>query len=254
MNYVEYGKANAPAIMLLHGGGLSWWNYREPAERLARDHHVILPILDGHSGSDRGFTCVEDNAAEIIGFIDRELGGSVALLGGLSLGGQIALEMLSQRNDICRRALIESASVVPSELTRALIGPAFGSCYGLIKRVWFSKLQFRALGIKPALFEDYYRDTCGISRQDMIAFMKASASYSVKPGLAGCSARTYVYVGEREKRPMRRSAELIRDALPHSELRSLPGMRHGEFSINHPEDFARAVGGIAAGADGFYVG
>ena len=29
MNFKEYGNKNKDTIMLLHGGGLSWWNYRE---------------------------------------------------------------------------------------------------------------------------------------------------------------------------------------------------------------------------------
>ena len=66
MNYIEYGKENSKVIILLHGGGLSWWNYREVAELLQADYHVILPILDGHAESDRDFTTIEDNAKEII--------------------------------------------------------------------------------------------------------------------------------------------------------------------------------------------
>ena len=37
---------------------------REAAETLQSDYHVIRPILDGHAGSDRPFTTIEDNAAE----------------------------------------------------------------------------------------------------------------------------------------------------------------------------------------------
>ena len=44
----EYGKSNEDIIMLLHGGGLSWWNYEEVSEILKSNYHVILPILDGH--------------------------------------------------------------------------------------------------------------------------------------------------------------------------------------------------------------
>ena len=32
---------------------------------LETEYHVILPILDGHAGSDRPFTTIEDNASEI---------------------------------------------------------------------------------------------------------------------------------------------------------------------------------------------
>ena len=31
MKVKEYGDRNKETIMLLHGGGLSWWNYREVA-------------------------------------------------------------------------------------------------------------------------------------------------------------------------------------------------------------------------------
>ena len=71
MRYVEYGKENREVIILLHGGGLSWWNYREAAEILMADYRVILPVLDGHSGSDDDFTTIEQNAARIIEWIDR---------------------------------------------------------------------------------------------------------------------------------------------------------------------------------------
>ena len=125
-NSENNGHEKAETIILLHGGGLSWWNYRKVAEQLQQDFRVILPVLDGHAGSGREFTSIEDNASEIISFVDHQLGDSVLLIGGLSLGAQIVLEILTQRNDICRYAIVESASVIPSKLTNALIAPTFG--------------------------------------------------------------------------------------------------------------------------------
>ena len=124
MKIREFGSDNKETIILLHGGGLSWWNYRKEAELLQSDYHVVLPVLDGHAESDRAFSSIEDNAAEIIAFIDERYGGSVLLIGGLSLGAQVLLEMLSQRAGICRYALVESAAVVPSRLTNVLICPS----------------------------------------------------------------------------------------------------------------------------------
>ena len=65
MNYIEYGKEHTEVIVLLHGGGLSWWNYREVAEKLSTDYRVILPILDGHSECHHDFISIEENAARI---------------------------------------------------------------------------------------------------------------------------------------------------------------------------------------------
>ncbi len=163
------------------------------------------------------------------------------MIGGLSLGGQIALEILSQKKDIYQYALIESALVVPSKFTYAMIKPAFGSCYGLIKHRWFSKLQFKLLRIKQELFEEYFRDTCGISKSNMIAFLEANALYGIKPSLADCSAKTYVFVGEKENKAMQKSAKIIQEKLQGGLLQVLPKMYHGEFSINHAEDYAITI-------------
>ena len=241
MQFHEYGADRKDTILLLHGGGLSWWNYREAAELLQGEYRVILPILDGHAESDRPFTTIEENAAEIIRFIDEQLGGSVLLIGGLSLGGQILLEMLSQRKDVCSYALIESAAVIPSKLTNALIAPTFGSTYGLIKKREFARLQFQSLHIKPELFEDYYRDTCQIKKQDMIAFLQANTSYALKDVFRESSAKIHVYVGERETREILRSAEVICRMRPSCRLHRIHGLKHGEFSINHAAQYADAI-------------
>ena len=241
MKYIEYGDANKDAIILLHGGGFSWWNYREIAETLSFDYHIILPILDGHAESNDDFSTIEDNAARIISFIDEHLGGSVLLVGGLSLGGQILLEILSQRKNICRYALVESALVIPSKFTYSMIKPAFGSCYGLIKHKWFAKLQFRSYRIKQELFEDYFRDTCGISKQNMISFLQANSLYSVKESLKESCSKVSIFVGEKENNAMQKSASIIHNALPGSSLQVLPKMYHGEFSMNHANDYANTV-------------
>lgn len=238
---MEFGQHNADVIMLLHGGGLSWWNYCEVAKILSEQYHVILPILDGHADSDAPFTAIEENAARLISYIDAHFGGQVLAIGGLSLGGQIAVEMLSQRSDICRYALIESALVKPMRLTHALIEPTFGMSYGLIKRKWFAKLQAGYLGIPKELFDDYYRDTCRIGKADMIAFLKANSIYTVKPGLSETEANVKIVAGAREQKSIRDSAVLLNRAIPGSAMEILPGLRHGDLSLNKPEQYAKIL-------------
>ena len=80
MKIVEYGKHHRPVIMLLHGGGLSWWNYREIAKLLEENYHVILPVLDAHADSLVSFTTVEENAARLISYIDTHFGGQILAL------------------------------------------------------------------------------------------------------------------------------------------------------------------------------
>ena len=241
MQYVEYGVHNSPTIILLHGGGLSWWNYREVAQLLADKYHVVLPILDGHADSDAPFTSIEDNAARLIAYIDEHHGGSVYALGGLSLGGQIAVEMLTQRPDVCRFALIESALVKPMKLTHLLIKPTFGMSYGLIKQKWFAKLQAAYLGIPQKLFDDYYQDTCKITKEDMIAFLQSNSAYSIKPVLQDAQAKVHIVFGSKEQSLIRTSGKLLNRMIPDSTLESLPGYNHGDLSLNHPQTYVKMI-------------
>ena len=241
MRYVEYGNQNPETVILLHGGGLSWWNYRDVAQLLSDRFHVVLPILDGHADSDAPFTSIDDNAARIIAHIDEHFGGKVLAIGGLSLGGQIAVEILTQRSDICRFALIESALVKPMKLTHALIKPTFGMSYGLIKQKWFAKMQAAYLGIPQKLFDDYYRDTCKITKEDMIAFLESNSAYSIKPALRDAQAKVHIVFGSKEQSSIRTSGKLLNHTILGSTLQMLPGYSHGDLSLNHPQAYAQKL-------------
>ena len=246
MQYVEYGAHNSQTIILLHGGGLSWWNYREVTRLLADKYHVVLPILDGHAGSDAPFNSIEDTAAKIISHIDEHFGGKVLAVGGLSLGGQIAVEMLTQRPDICGFALLEGTLVKPSNLIHALIKPTFGMSYSLIKQKWFAKMQAAYLGIPQTLFDDYYQDTCKISKEDMIAFLQSNSAYSIKPALRDTQAKVHIVFGSKEQASICTSGKLLNRMIPDSTLEVLPGYRHGDLSLNHPEQYAQMIDSLAS--------
>ena len=236
----EYGKSNKDIIMLLHGGGLSWWNYEEVSEILKSNYHVILPILDGHSGSDRDFTSIENNANEIIEYIDNNYNGNVKLIGGLSLGAQILLDILSKRDNICEYAIIESALVFPMKMTNRLIESSINMSYGLINKKWFSKLQFKSLKIKKELFDKYYIDSSNITKNNMILFLKANSNYHLK-NIKTNKSKSIVIVGSKERPIMIKSAKRIHDELINSELEILSGYYHGDLSINHPNEYAEKV-------------
>ena len=127
--------------MLLHGGGLSWWNYRDEANLLKENYHVVLPVLDGHADSDTPFTTIENNAKELISYIDENFDGTIfSYLWLISRWASFSSKCFHKRSNICKLAVIESALVVPMPMTAALIAPTFGISYGLIKK----KVVFRS--------------------------------------------------------------------------------------------------------------
>lgn len=241
MKVIEFGDASKETMIFLHGGGLSWWNYKEVAEYLEKEYHVVLPIIDGHAGSVREFTSMENSAREIIEYIDNMCNGSVLLIAGLSLGAQILLEILTQRKDICKYAIIESALVIPQRAINWCVKPSVYMSYRLMKKRWFARLQFQALRMKQDMFASYYEDTCKISQKSLVAILKANTNYQIKESLKDCEAKLLILVGKKESKMMIASAKKIHKLLPKSELQIIEGCYHGEISMKQEKDYVRMV-------------
>ncbi len=241
MKYAEYGLMQNETVIFLHGGGLAPWNYCDKAEQLQDRFHIIIPVLDGHNGSDADFTTIENNADEIINYIDENFCGRIFMICGLSLGGQILTEILAKRKDICKYAIIESTLVIPMKITYAFIQPIFSICYPLIKKRWFARLQFKTLHIKESLFEDYYRDSAAISKENMLAFLKANSDYKLKDSVKESLARVLILVGSKESRIMKKSAEVLYEQIPNATLEVLSGYYHGDLGINHASEYIQKI-------------
>lgn len=151
------------------------------------------------------------------------------------MGGQVLIEILSQRENICEFALIESVLTIPMKITYKLIKPTFGVSYGLIKKEWFSKMQFRSLKMPQKLFSHYFEDSCKISKDNLIAFIRANANYTIKPSLSNSKAKALVLVGEKERPIMKKSAKIVHEKILGSQLKILDGYYHGDISLNYPQ-------------------
>lgn len=149
--------------------------------------------------------------------------------------------MLALRKDICQYAIVESAAIIPDKLTAGLVAPLFSMSFPLIKKKWFAKMQFCYLGIRADLFEHYYEDTVKLSKQNLIAFIKASSLYQVKKNLKNSLARVRIIVGEKETKKMHASARYLHDLLPDSRLEIKAGLAHGQYAINQPDLYVKEL-------------
>ena len=75
----------------------------------------------------------------------------------------------------------------------------------------------------------------------MIAFLKANSMYTIKPELSETTAKVKIVAGSKEQKNIRTSAKLLHQAIPHSSVEILPDLRHGDLSINQPEQYARML-------------
>lgn len=242
MLFTQTGDNQNPTIILLHGGGLSDWSWQPVASLLQPDYHVITPIIDGHGADGKTvFTSIEASASTLIRYIDTHCGGRVFALAGLSIGAQIAVEVLSQRPNVARYAILESALVYPITGTTALTAPSYGLFYGLITKRWFSKMQAKTLCVPDDLFETYYRDSLRISKQSLINITLSNGTYALKNTISHTTAKVLLIVGSKELGIMKKSAQRLHDCIKNSELYIAKGMKHGEMSLVHTADYARLL-------------
>lgn len=239
MKFKDFGNRDLPTVILLHGGGLSWWSLMHVVEKLKGEYHVVTPIIDGHGeDGDTAFISIKDSAEKLIQYIDSEYDGEVFALGGLSLGAQIVVEVLSRRQDITKYAVIESALVYPIKGVVSLTVPTYKLFYGLVKKKWFSRMQAKTLFVPEDMFQQYYDDSLRISKESLINITISNGTYALKNTITDTRARVLILVGEKELGVMKKSAQALHQAIPDSEMTMLPKMGHGEISLIHTEDYA----------------
>lgn len=242
MLFKETNNRELPTIILLHGGGLSYWSLTNIVELLQVDYHVVTPIIDDHSeNADETFISIEDSAKKILDYIDTKCNGKVFALGGLSIGAQIITEVLSQRNDIARYAILESALVLPIKGTTTLTVPTYKLFYGLIKKRWFSKMQAKALFVSEDMFEQYYADIMKMSKQSLINITLSNGNYKLNSNIKKTKSNIMIIVGEKELSIVKKSARILNEKIPGSTLYFSLRMGHGEFSLVHPTEYVEVI-------------
>ena len=242
MIFKETNNKDFPTIILLHGGGLSNWSLQNIVNELQTDFHVVTPIIDGHGeDGEEEFISISDSAMKLISYIDTSCNGKVFAIGGLSIGAQIVTEVLSQRENIAKYAIIESALVYHIKGITAMTIPIYKLFYGLLKKRWFSKIQARTLYVSPDMFELYYQDSIKISRQSLINITISNGRYDLKSSISNTKSKVLIIVGEKELGIMKKSAQRLHGAIPGSELYIAPKMKHGEISLMYPQKYIKLI-------------
>lgn len=234
----HFGNTNNEKIIILHGGGLSWWSLEPIIEILSKDYHVITPIIDGHGeDGETAFVSISDTSEKIISYIDENCNSSVKALCGLSLGAQIVVDTLSKRSDICQFSIIESALVKPIKFLKSLYLPMINISYPLIKYKWYSKLQAKVLLVPDEKLDRYYEDSCKISKVSLMNITSNNGTFKLDENISNTKAKVLIFVGEKEINLMKQSAIELHENIKGSDLVIIPKSGHGEISLLRPKEY-----------------
>ena len=253
MRFHEFGDKNFPHILLIHGGGNSWWSYLRQARILSDKFHVILPTLDGHGEEyQKDYISTENSAQQIMDYIKNNCNGKLFAIGGVSLGGQIAIELLSLDSDIAEKAIIDGSICIPQpKLARicTIIVKQFGKIMfsksaskiqlGLMKKMYPSMAY-------PEEIENYYiEDMPRIPIKTLVTIYKTyMGEYRLKYAIKESKTQVLYIYGEKEMKCVKESAKLFQKMHPDCTLYEAKGYNHGYLSAYLPLEWMELVNHI----------
>jgi pimeloyl-ACP methyl ester carboxylesterase len=119
VTYTEVG--SGPVLLLIHGMGGSYENWREVIDPLARHYTVVAPDLPGHGrsgpgGGDYSIGALATSLRDLL----IALGHERATLVGHSLGGGVAMQLAYQFPEFADRLVLVSSGGLGPEVTLVL--------------------------------------------------------------------------------------------------------------------------------------
>ena len=247
MSFHEFGPEDAPCVMLIHGGGNAWWNYLRQARALSDRYRVVLPTLDGHGEEcDTPYVSTEAAADKLLAYIDGRCGGHVFALGGVSLGGQIVIELLSRRPDVAEKAIIDGSLCIPQPFMARCCIALVHTCWGLM---FGKKAARRQIGAMPKMLpakmlypdelaELYLRDMPRLPKRTMVAVYRTYMQrYRLKEGVRATQAEVQYWYGEKEMKCVKKSARLFQSYVPSATLYEAKGYGHGYLALYLPDEW-----------------
>ena len=253
MIFHEFGDKKFPDILLIHGGGNSWWNYLRQARMLSDKYHVILPTLDGHGEEyQKEYISTENSAQQILEYIKNNCDRKLFAIGGVSLGGQIAIELLSLDSNIAEKAIIDGSICIPQpKLARicTVIIKLFGK---IIFNKSASKIQLSLMKkmypnmAYPEEIENYYiEDMPRIPIKTLVTIYKTyMGEYRLKYAIKESKTQVLYIYGEKEMRCVKESAKLFQKMHPDCTLYEAKGYNHGYLSAYLPLEWMEVVNHI----------
>ncbi|QRG86258.1 alpha/beta fold hydrolase [Bulleidia sp. zg-1006] len=250
MRFHEFGDKKFPHILLIHGGGNSWWTYLRQARILSDQFHVILPTLDGHGEEyQKDYISTEKSAQQIMDYIKNNCNGKLFAIGGVSLGGQIAIELLSLDSDIAQKAIIDGSICIPQpNLSRisTIIVKIFGKLMfsksaGKIQLSLMKKM-YPNMAYPEEIGNYYMEDMPRLPMKTLIKMYETyMGTYRLKESITENKAQVLYIYGEKEMRCVKESAKLFQKMHPACILYEAKGYNHGYLSAYLPLEWIQPV-------------
>lgn len=238
MRFVTMGSKEFPTLLFIHGLSATAESCYGRVARLLQDRwHIVLCELDGHYDGSPAFRGIDDECEQMEAYILENHRGRIHGVIGFSLGGTIAVSLLSRGRIQIERAILDAAYCVDMGILRGLYGWIFPKS---VVRVRDGKYipgflidLFMGRGNR-SMIEMLYP---GIALETCKSACREVYAYRISESLRNTSSAVEFWRGSREAYP-KKGAALLRERIPAMTEQVFPNMGHGQFLHEQPEEYA----------------
>jgi 3-oxoadipate enol-lactonase len=226
--YQSYGSGKA--LVLVHPFPFDGRVWRDTAAALADRCHVLTPDMRGFGDSDLGDgdPSIADMADDVAILLDH-LGIERAAVGGMSMGGYVALAFAARHRARLERLILADTRAT-ADTAQARAGRV--SALALVENEGVAALVERQLGplLSPAASEVVRAQVRELGRQSAAGVSAALRAMRDRPDrqaeLPTIDCPTLVMVGAMDKISPPEEASALARAVPNARLVQIPGAGH----------------------------
>jgi pimeloyl-ACP methyl ester carboxylesterase len=252
----ESGKSDGIPILFIHGGGGAIWTWGEVIPYLL-DFRCILVDLPEHgkttnNAGDFSITSASAMMADLILTLTPKGKAHVV---GLSVGGQMVVEMLAKTPKVMVSAIISSAQLFPMPgdnlgiYSKAIMQAIYWTAIAPLKNVdpWISLNMKYSAGIPDRYFEVFKKNFQSMTLESWTHVMVDNFRYRVPEGLENADIPVLMVSGTKEYGSIHDSHKLLAERLPHSQSVFVGGntnwsiAQEHNWPMNAPKLFADTV-------------
>lgn len=234
---LEHGTRNGETITFLHGGSSAGWSWADVVDHLP-GRHILTPDLPGYgerfAEAWPGVDGAADDVAQLIR--ERAVGGQAHVV-GLSLGGIVAIRLITRYPELVLSCVTTGAPVMGySRVEKLLISPQVP----LWHRRWYWALQAPLFRIPKDARELFVTTASRPSPSSNRAMFNEVVGRTLTESTIPFSSPVLAVTAEHETSSISKAFPALGEKLPQLQTWTAPKVHH-PWSAENPELFARMV-------------
>ena len=243
MEFHEFGREDAPAVLINHGMGQHWRSQYELLKPLAEHYRLIFTAMDGFYEGSGTFTNFADQARQIEEYVQANCSGVLHGAYGASQGALLLTELLTRGHIVIDNTIMDGCYVahqgylagrVTAWMFRRFKNTGrFPALIHVMMKLMGQKLDSMQSDMEKTLYRQATDET--INRNFIQNY-----TYRTRKELAAWPHKVHLWCGSKEPYALKSHRELKR-FLHHYEETIMDGYGHGEFLLSHTQEACEKI-------------